>query len=55
MTKINLEQLAKEIRVMSRQNALYRVLRDELSNLGHWRVRPRGNPAAGYRAMKDKT
>ena len=54
MTHINLKQLTEEIRTMNRQNALYRVLRDELTALGFWRQRPRGNPSKGYAAMKEK-
>jgi len=50
MTKINLDQLTQEIRDMTRQHPLYRVLRDELTRLGYWHNRPRGNPAAGYKA-----
>lgn len=54
MTKINLNQLRKEIRGMNRQHALYRVLRDELTILGFWKQRPRGNPTAAYRHMKEE-
>jgi hypothetical protein len=49
MTKIDVRQLANEIRVMNRQNILYRVLRDELSKRGFWRMKPRGDPAKGFR------
>jgi len=52
MTKIDLEQLRTEIRGMKRHHALYRLLRDELSKLGFWRVRPRGDPAKGYKVSK---
>jgi hypothetical protein len=53
-TKVDLDQLRIEIRAMTRTHALYRLLRDELSALGFWRNRPRGNPAKGFRKMKEK-
>ena len=52
MSKIDLNRLRIEIRKMNRTNALYRVLRDELLILGHWKYKSRGNPAKGYKAMK---
>lgn len=42
-TRIDLEQLRKEIRALTRRDALYRVLKEELSKLGHWKQKPRGN------------
>lgn len=35
-----------------RMSPLYRLLRDELTQLGHWKGHPRGNPQKGYTAMK---
>ena len=32
------------------RSKLYKVLKDELSALGHWRNKARGNPQAGYKA-----
>jgi len=52
MSKIDLEQLRKEIRTMNRTNELYRLLRDELQSRGYWRYRKRGNPAKGFESMK---
>ena len=54
MTKINLIQLSREIRTMSRQNVLYKVLKRELTRLGYWRNRPRGNPVKGYKVMRER-
>jgi hypothetical protein len=54
MAKIDVTQLAIEIRRLDRHHKLYRVLRDELTKLGFWRVRPRGNPSKGYKAMKER-
>jgi hypothetical protein len=54
MTKINLEQLRIEIKELKRHQPLYRLLRDELSLLGFWRFRPRGDASKGYKAMREK-
>jgi len=59
MSKVNLYQLTEEIRELGekvnyRQYDLFKVLKRELSPLGFWRNRPRGNPAKGYEAMKKK-
>jgi len=54
MSKIDLEQLRIEIRKLHRSQSLYRLLRDELSTLGFWRFRKRGNPALGYKRMKER-
>lgn len=43
-------KLRQMIRSMSRDSALYRLLRDELKTLGHWKQAPRGNPRAGHQA-----
>jgi hypothetical protein len=48
-SQINLDRLRLEIRAMNRTKALYRVLKDELWNLGFWRNKPRGNPALGLK------
>ncbi len=54
VTRIDLEQLAKEIKTMNRTHALYRVLRDELKKLGFWRYHQRGDPSKGYKVMKER-
>ena len=48
MSKVDIEQLVKEIEQLERHQLLYQVLKEELSKLGYWRNRPRGNPAKGY-------
>ena len=53
MTKIDLNQLREEIKVMTRNQPLYRLLKEELSKLGFWRNRPRGNPALGYKIQQE--
>lgn len=54
MSRVDLGQLAKEIRLLERHQALYRVLKKELSVLGYWRNRSRGDPAKGYRERGKK-
>ena len=45
MSKIDIDQLRKEIRGMERWHVLYRALKEELSALNYWRDKPRGNPS----------
>ncbi len=51
---VKLEELREAIRCMTRKQSIYLVLRDELTKLGYWRKKPRGNPKLGYLKMKDK-
>jgi hypothetical protein len=39
-----LERFRQLVRNMSRQSEVYRMLRDELTALGHWKAAPRGKP-----------
>ena len=48
MSKIDLEQLIKEIGQLERHQLLYQILKRELSQLGYWRNRQRGDPVKGY-------
>jgi len=43
-SKIDLQQLHIELRRLTNQQELYRVLREELSRLGWWKAKPRGKP-----------
>ena len=52
-SKINFEQLRKEIRALNSRKALYRLLKEELGKLGHWKLKRRGNPSKGY-SMRGK-
>jgi len=55
MTKIDIAQLRKEIRSLNRHQLLYRVLRDELARIGHWKMQARGDPMKAYLSRgKDK-
>jgi hypothetical protein len=46
-SKLDLEQLRREIRVMSVRSKLYKLLEDELNQLGHWKHLRRGK--AGFK------
>ena len=52
---VNLQELRKEIRSMTTRKRLFHVLKKELSVLGYWRNKPRGNPEKGYEASKNKS
>jgi hypothetical protein len=41
---IDIEELRKAIKGMTRQQAIYRLLRDELTLQGHWKQQKRGKP-----------
>jgi len=49
-TKIDIEQLRKEIRLLKPRQKLYTVLQEELTRIGHWKQWPRGNPVKAYQA-----
>ena len=48
MPKVDLEQLRREIRQLNRHQALYKVLKDELGQLGHWKLKARGDPVKAF-------
>jgi hypothetical protein len=54
MSKVDLEQLTFEIRHLHRSQVLFKVLKKELSKLGYWKNKKRGNPAKGYRERGKK-
>ena len=54
MSKIDLEQLRIELRSLNNRQQLFKVLREELTKLGWWKARKRGNPVKGYKAMMEK-
>ena len=51
-TKIDLEQLTKEIRIMNIRNKLYKLLKYELGKRGWWKNKKRGNPSKGYKVSR---
>ena len=50
MTKIDIEQLRQEIRKLNRHQLLYRVLKEELTRIGHWKLKGRGDPVKAYQS-----
>jgi protein associated with RNAse G/E len=50
--KIDVNQLAYEIQHMNRHKKIYRVLREELTKLDHWKQARRGDPTKGYNSRK---
>ena len=52
---VDLVKLKQELKVLTRRKALYKALKEELSLLGYWKNKTRGNPAQGYMIMKNKS
>jgi len=50
-----LEALKNDLASLDRHDPLYKLLKTELSVLGYWRNKQRGNPAKGFRVMKAKS
>jgi len=48
---VNIDELRDEIRGLSRRKRLYKVLKEELSSLGYWKNKTRGNPSKGLEVM----
>jgi hypothetical protein len=49
---MELDSLRAAIRSMTPRTQLFKVLKEELTALGYWRNKPRGNPAKGFKVMK---
>ena len=49
---IDLIELKQAIKNMTRQQAIYRVIRDELKKQDHWKQKSRGDPLKGYEKVK---
>ena len=47
-TKIDLEQLRIEIRNLQWGTSLYKVLKEELTKIDHWKQQKRGNPIKAF-------
>ncbi|HUC78969.1 MAG TPA: hypothetical protein VMQ58_01885 [Candidatus Saccharimonadales bacterium] len=47
-SKIDQNQLRIEIQEMSPQSKLFQLLKEEISKIGYWHKKPRGNPKKGY-------
>lgn len=48
MSKIDVNQLAYEIQHMNRHKKIYRVLREELTKVDHWKQQGRGDPIKAF-------
>lgn len=51
---IDLAELRDAIRVMKPRQALYRLLKEELTARGNWKALPRGRPFDGYQKSRTK-
>lgn len=43
-SRLDLSQLRKELRRLTNRQELYRVLKEELTKLDHWKQQKRGKP-----------
>lgn len=50
-----LDELRSDLLSLDRHSELYKLLKYELSTLGYWRNKQRGNPVKGYKAMIEVT
>jgi hypothetical protein len=53
-SKIDFEQLRTEIRKLHRTHALYRLLKEELTKIDHWKQQGRGDPIKAFNARGKK-
>ncbi len=53
-TTIQYEEFIRIIRTMTPRSKTFKIVKAELSKLGHWKNKPRGNPKKGYQRMKEK-
>lgn len=53
-SKIDFEQLRVEIRDLNNRKQLYRVLKEELTKIDHWKQQRRGDPAKAFNARGKK-
>jgi len=51
---LDLEILRQKIRKMTRQQKLYKILKEELSKKGYWKKLPRGDAKKAGLASKEK-
>lgn len=49
-SKLDFEQLREEIRTLNNRKELYRLLKEELGNIDHWKQKARGDPVKAYAA-----
>ena len=53
-SKLNMIQLAEDIKTMEYWHPLFKTLKAELSKLGYWRNKSRGNPKKGWEEYQKK-
>lgn len=54
-SKLDFEQLRLEIRELNNRKLLYRVLKEELTKIDHWKQQGRGDPIKAFKSRgKDK-
>lgn len=53
-SKIDLNQLSVEIQELNRHKKLYRLLRDELTKVDHWKQQGRGDPIKAFHSRGKK-
>jgi hypothetical protein len=53
-TKLDYDQLIVEIKNLNHRKKLFKILKRELSILGYWKAKPRGNPKLGYKMSRGK-
>jgi len=51
---IDLEALKEELNHLKPRTKLFKLLKNELSVLGYWKNRARGNPRKGFECMLGK-
>ena len=51
-TKIDHKQLRIEIQSMTRDSKLYKLLREELTKLDHWKQQKRGDPIKAFHSRR---
>jgi len=49
---LDYKALQLKLKALTPRKRLYKLLKTELTKLGYWRNRPRGNPKKAFKAMK---
>jgi hypothetical protein len=53
-SKLDLEQLRIEIKQLNNRKELYRVLKEELTKIDHWKQKKRGDPIKANQMIKNR-
>lgn len=53
-SKLDFNQLRMEIRQLNNRKELYRVLKEELTKIDHWKQQGRGNPIKANRMIRNR-